>query len=72
MPDVPTDSARSREFAAVFDTPARKDGPPTRLHFRVARSCGARWGSLRRAEMCRVAIEDVSAWAVGGFPHSDL
>ncbi|GAA4960996.1 hypothetical protein GCM10023238_30270 [Streptomyces heliomycini] len=35
--EVLTDSAQLNEFSAVFGAPEEKDGPPTHLHFHVAR-----------------------------------
>ncbi|WP_281157677.1 hypothetical protein, partial [Streptomyces sp. HYC2] len=69
--DVLTDSARLGEFAAVFDSPAKKDGPPTRLHFHVGRILQGTLGSPETGGMYRVAIEDVSAWTGGDFSCSD-
>lgn len=69
--DVLTDSARLGEFAAVFDSPAKKDGPPTHLHFHVARILQGTLGIPETGGMYRVAIEDVSAWTVGDFSYSD-
>ncbi|MDT9684947.1 hypothetical protein RND61_23225 [Streptomyces sp. TRM76323] len=68
--EVLTDSADLGELSAVFDTPA-KDGPPTRLHFHVARILQGTVGIPETGGMYRVAIEDVSAWTVGGFSYSD-
>ncbi|MGW7239386.1 hypothetical protein [Streptomyces sp. NPDC054804] len=69
--EVLTDSDRLGEFAAVFDTPAKKDGPPTHLHFHVARILQGTVGIPETGGMYRVAIEDVSAWTVGDFSYSD-
>ncbi|WP_128374868.1 hypothetical protein [Streptomyces cavernae] len=69
--DVLTDSADLGEFSAVFDTPAKKDGPPTHLHFHVARILQGTVGIPETGGMYRVAIEDVSAWTVGDFSYSD-
>ncbi|MET7937265.1 hypothetical protein [Streptomyces sp. NPDC005322] len=68
--DVLTDSARLGEFAAVFDSPAKKDGPPTHLHFHVARILQGTLGIPETGGMYRVA-KDVSAWSVGDFSYSD-
>ncbi|MFE9313267.1 hypothetical protein ACIQCF_37235 [Streptomyces sp. NPDC088353] len=65
--DVLTDSARLGEFAAVSDSPRKKDGPPTRLHFHVARILQRTLESPETGGMYRVAIEDVSAWTGGDF-----
>ncbi|MFB7600124.1 hypothetical protein [Streptomyces sp. NPDC056160] len=59
------------EFAAVFDSPAEKDGPPTRLPFRVARVLPGTPGSPETGGMYRVAIADVSARSGGDFDCSD-
>ncbi|KPI15145.1 hypothetical protein OK006_3018 [Actinobacteria bacterium OK006] len=69
--DVLTDSARLGEFSAVFDTPAKKDGPPTHLHFHVARILQGTVGIPETGGMYRVAIGDVSAWTMGDFSYSD-
>jgi len=69
--EVLTDSADLGEFSAVFDTPARKDGPPTHLHFHVARILQGTVGIPETGGMYRVAIEDVSAWTVGDFSYFD-
>ncbi|MER5667637.1 MULTISPECIES: hypothetical protein [Streptomyces] len=69
--DVLTDSARLGEFSAVFDTPAKKDGPPTHLHFHVARILQGTVGIPETGGMYRVAIADVSAWTMGDFSYSD-
>lgn len=69
--EVLTDSAHLSEFAAVFDTPTKKDGPPTHLHFHVARILQGTVGIPETGGMYRVAIEDVSAWTVGDFSYSD-
>jgi hypothetical protein len=68
--DVLTDSDRLAEFSAVFDAPA-KDGPPTHLHFHVARILQGTVGIPETGGMYRVAIEDVTAWSVGDFSYSD-
>ncbi|MEU9141314.1 hypothetical protein AB0D33_36150 [Streptomyces sp. NPDC048404] len=69
--DVLTDSARLGEFSTVFATPAKKDGPPTHLHFHVARILQGTVGIPETGGMYRVAIADVSAWTVGDFSYSD-
>ncbi|MDX2591450.1 MULTISPECIES: hypothetical protein [Streptomyces] len=69
--EVLTDSAQLGEFSAAFDTPARQDGPPTHLHFHVARILQGPVGIPETGGMYRVAIEDVSAWTVGDFSYSD-
>jgi hemolysin III len=69
--DVLRDSARLGEFAAVFDAPLNGDGPPTHLHFHVARILQGTVGIPETGGMYRVAIEDVNAWTVGDFSYSD-
>ncbi|MCT9004628.1 hypothetical protein [Streptomyces rhizosphaerihabitans] len=69
--DVLTDSARLGEFSAVFNTPAENDGPPTHLHFHVARILQGTVGIPETGGMYRVAIDDVSAWTMGDFSYSD-
>ena len=63
-------SAHLGEFSTVFDTPA-PTGPPTHLHFHVARILQGTVGIPETGGMYRVAIEDVSAWTVGDFSYSD-
>ncbi|MFF3889726.1 hypothetical protein [Streptomyces sp. NPDC001914] len=69
--DVLTDSARLGEFSAVFDTPAKSDGPPAYLHFHVARILQGTVGIPETGGMYRVAIAEVSAWTMGDFSYSD-
>ncbi|WP_405833995.1 hypothetical protein [Streptomyces sp. NBC_01176] len=69
--DVLTDSTRLGEFSAVFENPAKKDGPPTHLHFHVARILQGTVGIPETGGMYRVAINDVSAWTMGDFSYSD-
>lgn len=69
--EVLTDSADLGEFSAVFDTRAKKEGPPTHLHFHVARILQGTMGIPETGGMYRVAIEDISAWTVGDFSYSD-
>ncbi|MFD5450201.1 hypothetical protein ACWDTR_31520 [Streptomyces sp. NPDC003470] len=69
--EVLTDSAQLSDFSAVFDAPVRRDGPPTHLHFHVARILQGTVGIPETGGMYRVAIEDVSAWTVGDFSYSD-
>ncbi|MFJ6835527.1 hypothetical protein [Streptomyces sp. NPDC091209] len=69
--DVLTDSARLGEFSIVFDTPAQKNGPPTHLHFHVARILQGTVGIPETGGMYRVAIADVGAWTMGDFSYSD-
>jgi hypothetical protein len=69
--EVLTGSAHLGEFAAVFDGPAKNDGPPTHLHFHLARILQGAVGIPETGGMYRVAIEDISAWTVGDFSYSD-
>ncbi|MEU3898221.1 hypothetical protein [Streptomyces sp. NPDC045251] len=69
--EVLTGSTDLGGFSAVFDAPARADGPPTHLHFHVARILQGTMGIPETGGMYRVAIEDVSAWTVGDFSYSD-
>ncbi|MEV5685339.1 hypothetical protein AB0L68_19395 [Streptomyces sp. NPDC052164] len=47
----------------------RKDGPPTHLHFHVARILQGTVGIPETGGMYRVSIEDVGAWTVGDFSY---
>ncbi|MDK1476409.1 hypothetical protein QNO07_23855 [Streptomyces sp. 549] len=69
--EVLTDSATLGGFSAVFNTPTKRDGPPTHLHFHVARILQGTVGIPETGGMYRVAIEDVSAWTMGDFSYSD-
>ncbi|MFG2983090.1 hypothetical protein ACGFYQ_17875 [Streptomyces sp. NPDC048258] len=69
--EVLTDSARLGEFSAVFTAMPRMEGPPTHLHFHVARILQGTVGIPETGGMYRVSIEDVSAWTVGDFSYSD-
>ncbi|GHH84658.1 hypothetical protein GCM10018793_49660 [Streptomyces sulfonofaciens] len=69
--EVLTDSEHLAEFSPVFAVPAKKDGPPTHLHFHVARILQGTVGIPETGGMYRVAIEDVTAWTVGDFSYSD-
>ncbi|MFD9436465.1 hypothetical protein [Streptomyces sp. NPDC060002] len=69
--EVLTNSAHLGEFSAVFETSAKRDGPPTHLHFHVARILQGTVGIPETGGMYRVAIEDVSAWTIGDFSYSD-
>ncbi|MEV5597977.1 hypothetical protein [Streptomyces sp. NPDC052496] len=68
--EVLTGSDRVGEFSAVFDSPVTS-GPPTHLHFHVARILQGTVGIPETGGMYRVAIEDVSSWTVGDFSYSD-
>ncbi|MET9376007.1 hypothetical protein ACFYV5_14435 [Streptomyces sp. NPDC003035] len=69
--EVLTDSAQLAEFADAFNKPAGQDGPPTHLHFHVARIIQGTVGIPETGGMYRVSIEDVNAWTVGDFSYSD-
>ncbi|MGW3622267.1 hypothetical protein [Streptomyces sp. NPDC000880] len=69
--EVLADSARLSDFSAVFTATACKEGPPTHLHFHVARILQGTVGIPETGGMYRVAIEDVSAWTMGDFSYSD-
>jgi hypothetical protein len=69
--EVLTDSDRLGEFSAVFATLTMKEGPPTHLHFHVARILQGTVGIPETGGMYRVAIENVSAWTMGDFSYSD-
>ncbi|MFD9334466.1 hypothetical protein ACFWBF_08630 [Streptomyces sp. NPDC060028] len=74
--DVLTDSDRLGPFSGIFATdPASRrsdrDGPPTHLHFHVARILQGSIGIPETGGMYRVAIKDVSAWTVGDVSYSD-
>ncbi|WP_393060773.1 hypothetical protein [Streptomyces sp. LN549] len=69
--EVLADSARLSDFSAMFATAAPQEGPPTHLHFHVARILQGTVGIPETGGMYRVAIEDVSAWTMGNFSYSD-
>jgi hemolysin III len=69
--EVLTASDHLGEFSEVFAIPATKDGPPTHLHFHVARILQGTVGIPETGGMYRVAIQAVSAWTVGDFSYSD-
>ncbi|CAM5247107.1 hypothetical protein [Streptomyces avidinii] len=69
--EVLTDSARLGEFAAIFTTTTPQEGPPTHLHFHVARILQGTVGIPETGGMYRVSIADVSAWTMGDFSYSD-
>lgn len=69
--EVLTDSDQLGEFSAVFRAPTKREGPPTHLHFHVARILQGTVGIPETGGMYRIAIEDVSAWTVGDFRYSD-
>ncbi|MCX4676391.1 hypothetical protein OG413_13940 [Streptomyces sp. NBC_01433] len=79
--EVLTDSAQLGEFSGTFtasasaaspasaSAPVRADGPPTHLHFHVARILQGTVGIPETGGMYRVSIEDVGAWTVGDFSY---
>ncbi|MBM9622516.1 hypothetical protein [Streptomyces zhihengii] len=69
--EVLADSERLGEFAGVFTASAPHDGPPTHLHFHVARILQGTVGIPETGGMYRVPIGDVGAWTVGDFSYSD-
>ncbi|MEU1439274.1 hypothetical protein ABZ438_35100 [Streptomyces sp. NPDC005786] len=69
--EVLADSARLSGFSATFTSAAPEEGPPTHLHFHVARILQGAVGIPETGGMYRVAIEDVSAWTMGDFSYSD-
>ncbi|MEW2069261.1 hypothetical protein [Streptomyces sp. NPDC007346] len=69
--EVLADSVQLSEFSAAFTATSRKEGPPTHLHFHVARILQGSVGIPETGGMYRVAIEDVSAWTMGDFSYSD-
>ncbi|MBT2529322.1 hypothetical protein ABZX62_02675 [Streptomyces flavidovirens] len=69
--EVLTDSKSLSEFSGIFTASARKDGPPTHLHFHVARILQGTVGIPETGGMYRVSIQDVSAWTMGDFSYSD-
>ncbi|AEM88257.1 hypothetical protein [Streptomyces violaceusniger] len=69
--EVLADSARLRDFSAVFTAATHGEGPPTHLHFHVARILQGSVGIPETGGMYRVAIKDVSAWTMGDFSYSD-
>ena len=69
--EVLTDSASLGEFSGIFTTSEQQDGPPTHLHFHVARILQGTVGIPETGGMYRVSIDDVSAWTVGDFSYSD-
>ncbi|KPC84194.1 MULTISPECIES: hypothetical protein [Streptomyces] len=67
--EVLDDSDHLGAFSAVFTRRADRDGPPTHLHFHVARILQGTVGIPETGGMYRVAIEDVDAWTVGDFSY---
>ncbi|MEU3772141.1 hypothetical protein AB0F11_02805 [Streptomyces sp. NPDC032472] len=69
--EVLEDSDQLGEFSAAFTAATRKEGPPSHLHFHVARILQGTMGIPETGGMYRVSIEDVTAWTVGDFSYSD-
>ncbi|MGW4672152.1 hypothetical protein [Streptomyces sp. NPDC004324] len=74
--EVLKDSDRLGPFADVFtagraQSRPERGGPPTHLHFHLARILQGSVGIPETGGMYRVAIEDVGAWTVGDFSYSD-
>jgi hypothetical protein len=79
--EILRDSDHLGPFSGVFtageaaDEPAGdrpgRSGPPTHLHFHVARILQGSMGIPETGGMYRVAIKDVSGWTVGDFSYSD-
>ncbi|MEV8533693.1 hypothetical protein [Streptomyces sp. NPDC051211] len=74
--EVLADSDRLGPFSGIFTPdPAQerpeRGGPPTHLHFHLARILQGSTGIPETGGMYRVAISDVSAWTVGDFSYSD-
>ncbi|MFD3699878.1 hypothetical protein ACFWUZ_27785 [Streptomyces sp. NPDC058646] len=75
--EVLRDSEQLGPFAGIFrdteqggpDRPAA--GPPSHLHFHVARILQGTLGIPETGGMYRIAVRDVSAWTVGDFSYSD-
>ncbi|KIF05899.1 hypothetical protein PL81_10575 [Streptomyces sp. RSD-27] len=69
--EVLADSDRLAEFSAVFADARAKDGPPTHLHFHLARILQGTVGIPETGGMYRVSIADISAWTMGDVSYSD-
>ncbi|WKD33563.1 hypothetical protein [Streptomyces xanthophaeus] len=73
--EVLRDSDQLAPFAEIFSPPGRGDrqqaGPPSHLHFHVARILQGTLGIPETGGMYRIAVKDVSAWTVGDFSYSD-
>ncbi|GAA3033345.1 hypothetical protein GCM10020000_08120 [Streptomyces olivoverticillatus] len=74
MAEVLGDSDRLGLFSAVFadrSATTEASGPPTHLHFHLARILQGSLGIPETGGMYRIALEDVSAWTVGDVSYSD-
>ncbi|MEV7170030.1 hypothetical protein ACN6AT_18105 [Streptomyces sp. JL4002] len=73
--EVLRDSDRLGPFAKVFSSPEHgtrpPTGPPSHLHFHVARILQGTLGIPETGGMYRIALADVDAWTVGDFSYSD-
>ncbi|MFC9582949.1 hypothetical protein ACFVJ8_08980 [Streptomyces yangpuensis] len=74
--EVLRDSEQLGPFAEVFSsatatTAKRPAGPPSHLHFHVARILQGPVGIPETGGMYRIALSDVSAWTVGDFSYFD-
>lgn len=71
--EVLRDSDQLGPFAGIFSDrrPGEAAGPPSHLHFHVARILQGTLGIPETGGMYRIAIEDVGAWTVGDFSYSD-
>ncbi|MDX6761566.1 MULTISPECIES: hypothetical protein [Streptomyces] len=73
--EVLRDSDQLGPFAEVFSSPGatagHPSGPPSHLHFHVARILQGPVGIPETGGMYRIALGDVSAWTVGDFSYSD-
>ncbi|MFE7099720.1 hypothetical protein [Streptomyces erythrochromogenes] len=73
--EVLRDSDQLGPFAEVFSsagtTAGHAAGPPSHLHFHVARILQGPVGIPETGGMYRIALGDVSAWTVGDFSYSD-
>ncbi|MFF5701825.1 hypothetical protein ACFY7H_04905 [Streptomyces sp. NPDC012794] len=69
--EVLADSSSLGEFSGVFTARTRSEGPPTHLHFHMARILQGTVGIPETGGMYRVSIENVSAWTMGDFSYSD-
>jgi hypothetical protein len=77
--EVLRDSEHLGPFAAAFapppgsgdHQPEHDAGPPTHLHFHVARILQGSFGIPDTGGMYRVALKDVSAWTIGDIGYAD-
>ncbi|NSC20053.1 hypothetical protein FM076_02060 [Streptomyces albus subsp. chlorinus] len=74
--EVLRDSDRLVPFAGLFmgapdESGRERTGPPSHLHFHVARILQGQVGIPETGGMYRIAIKDVSAWTMGDLSYSD-